>query len=376
MIRKQFPELYYFAPTIIVGKRDSYYYAMKYGDKYPFVKSSDALTVIEEARDSLTTGRIFLCDGTYELSDTLVIKKAEIVGESREGTILYYNGTSYAVRTELDLFTIKNLTIKIGTSALGCLYVKPYVDVGLIENVKFLGEDETVSGQYGIRFDAGDGSCYYHRVVKCLFYFLNVGIKTETSGTGRANAQRIIDPFFYRIGSVGIDFSPDGSDEHTVLGGFWASSPNAVGFKSDGWRNYFIGCQLEMGTGSKAFELLSNSSQNIVLVNSNCPTAPTIEGSDHLVWYRGRFEHENHGTATITGDGSTTTFTVDIEHGLASDKVACKVTLDRDGTIDKVYLVDTDSDGFYETIRVEVTYATAPASDETVPIYWSAQVVE
>ena len=85
---------------------------------------------------------------------------------------------------------------------------------------------------------------------------------------------------------------------------------------------------------------------------------------------------ENSGTVTITGDGTTTTFTVDIEHGLVKDKVACKITLDRDGSIDKVYLVDTEPDGFYETIRVVVTYASAPASGEEVPIYWSAEVVE
>jgi len=57
MIRKQFPELYYFAPSIIVGKEGSYYYAMKYRDKYPFVKSSDASEVINSALNSLTPDR-------------------------------------------------------------------------------------------------------------------------------------------------------------------------------------------------------------------------------------------------------------------------------------------------------------------------------
>lgn len=83
---------------------------------------------------------------------------------------------------------------------------------------------------------------------------------------------------------------------------------------------------------------------------------------------------ENSGTATITGDGVTTTFTVDIAHGLVSDKAVGRITLDRDGTIDKVYLVDTDADGFKETLRVQVTFASAPASGESVPIYWSAEV--
>ena len=101
-----------------------------------------------------------------------------------------------------------------------------------------------------------------------------------------------------------------------------------------------------------------------------------ISAPNSIVRYNRGYPTENSGVATITGDGTTTTFTVDIPHGLAKDKVACKITLDRDGSIDKVYLVDTEPDGFYETIRVQVTYASAPASGEEVPIYWSAEVVE
>ena len=85
--------------------------------------------------------------------------------------------------------------------------------------------------------------------------------------------------------------------------------------------------------------------------------------------------YENSGTATITGDGTTTTFTVDITHGLVKDTVVAKITLDRDGSVDKVYLVDTNSDGFKETLRVQVTFASAPANGEEVPIYWEARVV-
>ena len=103
--------------------------------------------------------------------------------------------------------------------------------------------------------------------------------------------------------------------------------------------------------------------------------SPPIANSGVRTLFKG-VGYENSGVITVTGDGTTTTFTVDIAHGLVSDKVACKITLDRDGSIDKVYLVDTDSDGFYETVRVEVTYASAPADGEEVPIYWSAEVVE
>ena len=85
---------------------------------------------------------------------------------------------------------------------------------------------------------------------------------------------------------------------------------------------------------------------------------------------------KNKGVVTVTGDGTSTSFTVDIPHRLVSDKVVCKITLDREGSIDKIYLVDKDNDGFKETIRVQITFASAPASGEEVPIYWSAEVVE
>jgi len=90
---------------------------------------------------------------------------------------------------------------------------------------------------------------------------------------------------------------------------------------------------------------------------------------------KGVYTTRNSGTAKVTGNGTDTTFTVDISHGLVKDKAVARITLDREGTVDKVYLVDKDGDGFKETLRVVVTYATAPADGEEVPIYWEAEVV-
>ncbi len=83
---------------------------------------------------------------------------------------------------------------------------------------------------------------------------------------------------------------------------------------------------------------------------------------------------ENSGIETITGDGTTTTFTIDVTHGLVSDSVVVRVTLDRPGSW-RAWLVDTDADDFKETVRIEVTYDTAPASGESVPVYWEAVTV-
>ena len=83
---------------------------------------------------------------------------------------------------------------------------------------------------------------------------------------------------------------------------------------------------------------------------------------------------ENEGIATIIGDGTTTTFTIDIQHGLVSDKIVVYIACKRSATY-KWYLVDTDSDGFYETVRVEITFDSAPADGEVVEIYWKAEVI-
>ena len=39
------------------------------------------------------------------------------------------------------------------------------------------------------------------------------------------------------------------------------------------------------------------------------------------------------------------------------------------------YLVDTNNDGFYETVRIVVRFDTAPADGENVNVYWKAEVV-
>ena len=114
---------------------------------------------------------------------------------------------------------------------------------------------------------------------------------------------------------------------------------------------------------------------NNVFENINIEGTVNISAGTHKFIRCPGYTTENSGTATITGDGTTVTFTVDVAHGLVKDSAVAKITLDRDGTVDKIYLVDADSDGFKETLRIQVTFASAPANGESVPIYWEAQVV-
>lgn len=91
------------------------------------------------------------------------------------------------------------------------------------------------------------------------------------------------------------------------------------------------------------------------------------------------FKQSNEGTATITGDGTTTEFVVKVQHGLISDKVAVAVSTTKATTAPPSYIYgyveDDDGDGFKETLVITVRFDTAPASGETVEIYWRAWVV-
>jgi len=86
------------------------------------------------------------------------------------------------------------------------------------------------------------------------------------------------------------------------------------------------------------------------------------------------------GTATITGDGSTTEFQVEIQHDLPSDKIAVSVSTTRPTTATPSYIFayvdDKDNDGFRETIVITVRFDTAPADGEEIEIYWRAEIVE
>jgi len=126
--------------------------------------------------------------------------------------------------------------------------------------------------------------------------------------------------------------------------------------------------------------LVINGSNIIVIGNKfNSAKAIHIAGGTYTISRNIGYPTENSGVTSITGDGSTTEFTVDVAHGLVSDKVAAHVTTTKPTTATPsyiyAYLVDKDSDGFKETLRITVRFDTAPGSGEVVEIYWRAVVV-
>lgn len=90
-------------------------------------------------------------------------------------------------------------------------------------------------------------------------------------------------------------------------------------------------------------------------------------------------QREAKGIAYIVGDGTSAAFTLDIPHGLSSDNVVSNIAFKK--TVSPAansllwYLVDKDGDGFYETLRIEVKFESAPEAGEKVPVYWIVKVI-
>jgi len=106
---------------------------------------------------------------------------------------------------------------------------------------------------------------------------------------------------------------------------------------------------------------------DLKLVTDNFIEFANRGGRTRLKW--------NFGDTHITGDGVTTKFTVDVAHGLTYDWISADVTTQRPATV-RWWVVDKDADGFYETLRIEVTFDTAPAVDEVVRIFWYVNAVK
>jgi len=134
-------------------------------------------------------------------------------------------------------------------------------------------------------------------------------------------------------------------------------------------QRYGIGGVLEAGGTHNRLFILFNDVKGNAIAGIDVPL-PT----EYLIHRNIGYVTENSGTTYITGDGVATSFTVDVPHGLVSDKLSAKVACKKPATY-KWWLVDTDADGTYETLRIEITFDTAPASGETVEIYWEASVV-
>jgi len=343
-------------------------------------EDDDASEVIKSVRDSDPDVLIFLKNGEYIFSKR-VEGKVKLVGESRDGVVIKpCEGYGYDVLFYFNALTdpliedvvFENLTLDCSGS--GAKWWHGHVS-GVFRNLKLIqgtGYGCNVTWENSLLenlYVDGKANTDYHHIMGSLKYSVMKNVKVVNAGKscvalGAFNYSVIIN--LYGESAEGVTATSllhmeSGVKKsvviNPVLSGAFSRGINFI--KATVTIDHILICGGDVtdatypvfGWGASGWETVK------------------------IVWLKG-FKNENGGTVTVTGDGSTTTFTVDIEHGLKRDKVACKITLDREGSIDKVYLVDTNSDGFYETIRVQITYASAPASGEEVPIYWSAEIVD
>jgi len=361
-------------------------------------EDDDAREVIQPCVNALPDGgKIFIRSGTYTLSSFLYLRSnVWIVGEGKSTVLDFTEKEGFRSATsELHDVLVEGLYIKVPSGYRGFnlsgvtdMYNCTFRDL-TIENK---GKDLTGCGIW-IQISTDTGRGWNNKFENLKIYWFGSGIALKTDGSHAwFNVNNFVDIMVYAC-VYGVTLDGLGAGEGFGLRGnhfrnVWiqAHSNTQVGFRlingTDNGNNTFVDCRcIDEHPGSYKM-YISDTYKYTVIIGGNLRLFPERFYDDGLktivIDFQGLYMKglKNSGTATVTGDGTTTTFTVDIPHGLISDKVACKITLDRDGTIDKVYLVDTEPDGFYETIRVQVTYATAPASGEEVPIYWSAEVVE
>lgn len=148
-------------------------------------------------------------------------------------------------------------------------------------------------------------------------------------------------------------------------------------------------CWFNLHAGAYLIHLTSLSENNIV-VRNNLDTGLTPkqqvgvildEGTDNVIKGNIGYVTENSGTATFSGDGTTTDFLIGA-HGLAENptdrtRIYAEVTPASDDAITaspcEAYASDEDTDGAYESIRVKFASAPAAGTDNVV-VRWKAEL--
>ena len=154
-------------------------------------------------------------------------------------------------------------------------------------------------------------------------------------------------------------------------------------FIQDGKYNVVIGneCNDDQDTATQRYGIreYGSADYNIIVLNTcigNNTGAILPIGANTIVRFNKGYLTENSGTATFSGDGSTTDFLIG-DHGLAvtdPNKIVVKVTpisSDAIAASPCVGYVDPN-----DNTKIRVKFASAPASGtDNVKIIWEAQVV-
>lgn len=365
-------------------------------------KGTDATTVIQSAIDALTDGgKIFIKQGDYysdDISTPLTLNRnIQLIGEGYEITKLNFPVKLGVALNKLIGLSIINPNLdKTGVGLLAELGSEHVIDNVVIkgweEGFKFATTDAFGDVRIGRLFI---NSCKYALRAGSNYHYYFLIDKLEISscdGLGNWNPQ------YSHIRAINI--SGTGSELPSSLGGqattidvLFLENSSRVYFSQGGYGG-FNGCTIHKAyvtSGSKLvfgnvqapsyvyYLHVSSDSTLETWVNDIYIRAPDGIGGT-LSIKEGNpkiFGVENSGITSITGDGSTTSFTVDVEHGLNEDdpnKIAVIITPSKAANVSYEF-VDTNSDDFAETLRITLNFASAPMNGETVYISWRAVVV-
>jgi hypothetical protein len=208
-------------------------------------------------------------------------------------------------------------------------------------------------------------------------YIINCLIKNNLYTSGYAIS--IVNPnahFFSNqvLYNYGYGLLLGAADIKVICNTFIGNSAESAGARDEIWvpnwapRQVILGNKID-GNNKSRYGVNLESNDNIVQNNpfANLVTAPIRNvGTGNVTKYNPGYVTENGGTATFSGNGSQTTFT--IAHGLAGTPKTALITAGSSDAKTNFYVT-------YDATNITVTFATAPPSGtNNVVLRWYAEM--
>ena len=370
-------------------------------------KSKDASEAIQwavnntkQSSDGMYYGKIFIDSGEFIGHKMITVPDYSwiiIEGSGINSTIIKVNNTGLSSFSKnqavFRYLNTSNLCIMDSTNRGGSQPVMSYAQYLRIANMTIdTQEEKYLTGIY-----ANFAATLDFENLKMMGWFAPQDMTPDTSTypkgiyiNGYSNIQYVVRNIYPNGYYLGARFAGDHLFAHSIntaknyIGIEY--SPNCCGvlIKPHNYMVQYLGIEITRGVNqmiiqpsvegvakSNGYEyyVVDYSYENFVIYNPRHVTTTQYRGGypDKVRWIRfGEFQ--NSGTATFSGDGSTTQFT--IAHGLvaAPDIGKCRITPQ-----------SADAVGGYisavDATNITVTYATAPASGtDNVVLGWEAEV--
>jgi len=417
-----------FAKTadVIIFKDGDYAVAINGTTGQVIARSVNHSSVIQEAIDRLPNGgTIFIRRGTYYIYNTITIyrKKVALIGEGWRVSRLILKNNTDMIHVEGTAFTDEDVAgiilmhldiygnaeegysgnaIVLKNFIKDCIIAYNYIrqfkgyllyqiyDIGDAQaKDSVIAFNQFESSQKGVRFAGAHILANWWFIGNYFYYVTGSGAKgLEINGM---NVFAIIGNFFWDNYDMGLALL--GCHKGTVVGNYFAGNKRSGSTKGYGIGLYYgtsyitISSNVFVPYGEQyhTYDIyIGTDDVHDIVISNNLfggysTDAIYKQGTNIKIYNNLGYITKNSGVVTVTGDGNTTTFTVDIQHNLTSDNAVCyaSTTKPTDAVPTSIYcyLVDTNNDDYYETARIIVKFDTAPAVNETIKIFWEVEVV-